>query len=128
MGVRAVKYLCLAYYDEKAFDAMSKPEFDAIVSKCLLTTRRSAAAVTWFSRPRLGLRERRPRYVPGTASPRSPTAFIETKEQVGGFFIIEARDLDEAIWWPRRIRRHTSASAWDGASRCDRLKDSSSRS
>ena len=23
--------------------------------------------------------------------------FIETKEQVGGFFIIEARDLDEAI-------------------------------
>ena len=23
--------------------------------------------------------------------------FVETKEQVGGFFIIEARDLDEAI-------------------------------
>ncbi len=30
-----MKYLCVAYYDdEKAFDAMPRPECDAIVSEC----------------------------------------------------------------------------------------------
>jgi hypothetical protein len=93
-----VKYLCLAFYDEKAFDALSKTELDAIVSKCgpydealrksghlivqaSLGPPRAAAIV----RPRNG----RPSMTDGP--------FAETKEQVGGFFIIEAKDLNEAI-------------------------------
>ena len=29
-----MKYLCLAYYDETKFDALSKTEVDALVSQC----------------------------------------------------------------------------------------------
>lgn len=29
-----MKYLCLAYYNEKEFDALSKTELDAIVDEC----------------------------------------------------------------------------------------------
>jgi hypothetical protein len=93
-----MKYLCLAYYDEKAFDALSKHELDAIVGKCpahdeaLRKTGRLVAQASLGSprsttvlRPRNG----KPMVTDGP--------FVETKEQVGGFFIIEARDLDEAI-------------------------------
>ena len=93
-----MKYLCLAYYDEKAFEALPKAEFDAIVGQCPAydeALRRSGRLVVQAS---LG-------------SPRSTTVlrpkngkplvtdgpFVETKEQVGGFFIIEAAALDEAI-------------------------------
>lgn len=93
-----MRYLCLAYYDEKKFDALSQTELDAIVSQCppydealrasghliasgsLQSTRTSTTV-----RPMSG----RVAIVDGP--------FAETKEQVGGFFIIEARDLEEAI-------------------------------
>ena len=33
-----MKYLCLAYYNEKAFDALSKTEIEALVSQCHFAT------------------------------------------------------------------------------------------
>jgi hypothetical protein len=103
-----MKYLCLAYYDEKKFAAMPKPEFEAIVSRCgphdaalrgsghlvahgSLEPARSSIVV----RPRSG-------QVSITDGP-----FTETKEQVGGFFIIEAQDLNEAI---RVASKHPAAN------------------
>jgi hypothetical protein len=102
-----VKYLCLAYYDEKAFDALSQAELDAIVSECPAyddRLRKSGRLVVQAS----------------LASPRASTVlrpkngkplvtdgpFVESKEQVGGFFIIEATDLDEAI----RVASHHPAA------------------
>jgi hypothetical protein len=102
-----MKYLCLAYYDEKKSDALSGPELDAIVNRCpaydaelrgsghlvaqgSLQSPRSSATV----RPRHGS-------VSVTDGP-----FAETKEQIGGFFIIEARDLNEAI---RVASKHPAA-------------------
>ena len=29
--------------------------------------------------------------------------FAETKEQVGGFYLIECADLDEAIGWAKKV-------------------------
>jgi hypothetical protein len=93
-----MKYLCLAYYDVPAFEALSGAELDAIVSRCPAydeALRRSGhlvvqaslgpAQATTTVRPRNG----RPAVTDGP--------FTETKEQVGGFFIIEAKDLNEAI-------------------------------
>jgi hypothetical protein len=102
-----MKYLCLAYYDEQRSDALSAAELDAIVSRCpaydtdlrtsghlvaqgSLQSPRSSATV----RPRHGI-------VSVTDGP-----FAETKEQIGGFFIIEARDLNEAI---RVASKHPAA-------------------
>ncbi len=36
--------------------------------------------------------------------------FAETKEQLGGYYVVECKDLDEAIDWARRIP-HASESA-----------------
>ena len=30
--------------------------------------------------------------------------YVETKEQIGGFYVVSAADLDEALPWPRRCR------------------------
>jgi hypothetical protein len=93
-----VKYLCLAYYDEKAFEALSKAEFDAIVGKCPAydeALRRSGRLVVQAS---LGSPRATTVLRPKNGKPLvTDGPFVETKEQVGGFFIIEAADLDEAI-------------------------------
>lgn len=102
-----MKYLCLAYYDEQAFEALPKPELDAIVSRCprydadlrasghlVLQASLGASRASVSVRPRQG----RPVVTDGP--------FAETKELVGGFFIIEARDLNEAI---RVASKHPAA-------------------
>jgi hypothetical protein len=100
-----MKYLCLAYGDRGKMDSLSKSELEAIGSDCqpyMEDLRKSGHLVSdeglsWEStivRPRGGK-------VSVTDGP-----FIETKEQVGGFFVIEARDLNEAI---RVASRHPAA-------------------
>jgi len=93
-----MKYLCLAYYDEKKCDALSEAELDAIGSECRPhdeALRKSGCLIAVGS---LG-----PTRASTSVRPRNGRAlvidgpFAETKEQVGSFFILEARDLDEAI-------------------------------
>jgi hypothetical protein len=92
-----MKFLCLGYYDEKKFDAMPKDEIDAIVRQChthdealrnsghlLMVASLAPPKASTSLRPRSG----KPSVTDGP--------FAETKEQIGAFFIIEARDLDEA--------------------------------
>jgi hypothetical protein len=93
-----MKYLCLAYYDEKRFAALAAEELDAIRSACaphdqalrasghLLTVASLAATRDTVSiRPQRGT----PRVTDGP--------YAETKEQLGSFFLIEAADRDEAV-------------------------------
>lgn len=93
-----MKYLCLAYYDEEKFEALSKTDLEAIESKCQAydeALRESGHLIVQASlQPPRSSTIVRPRNgkVSVTDGP-----FIETKEQVGGFFLIEARDLNEAI-------------------------------
>jgi hypothetical protein len=93
-----MKYLCLAYYDEKAFAALPEPEVDALVSRCPphdAALRASGHLVVQASlgasRESVSLRPR------GGKVTVIDGPFAETKELVGGFFIVEARDLNEAI-------------------------------
>ena len=44
--------------------------------------------------------------------------FVETKEALGGFYLIEAADLDEAIALAKRCRRRSAGS------RCGRCRSS----
>jgi hypothetical protein len=108
-----MKYLCLAYYDEKAFEALSKPEFDAIVGKCPAyddALRRSGRLVVQAS---LGSPRATTVLRPKNGKPLvTDGPYVETKEQVGGFFIIEAADLDEAI---RVASNHPAANLGERA-------------
>lgn len=92
-----MKFLCLAYYDEKKFGGLPKPEVDALVRQChthdealrasghmLLVASLAGTKDTASIRPRQGV----PTVTDGP--------YAETKEQIGAFFIVEARDLAEA--------------------------------
>ncbi|NLF11175.1 MAG: YciI family protein [Anaerolineaceae bacterium] len=93
-----MKYLCLAYQDEQRLDALSREEMDALIEETLAYNeelRRSghliAAEALQGVRTAVILRVRDGR-LSVTDGP-----FVETKEQLGGFFLINARDLNEAI-------------------------------
>lgn len=93
-----MKYLCLAYRDEQRLDALSREEMDALIEETLAYNeelRRSghliAAEALQGGRTAVILRVRDGR-LSVTDGP-----FAETKEQLGGFFLINARDLNEAI-------------------------------
>jgi hypothetical protein len=93
-----MKYLCLIYDEEKTIDAMSSSESEAFMGEYFAFTR--------------AIRESG-QYVAGEALQPVSTAttvrirngrmsttdgpFAETREQLGGFYLIEARDLNEAI-------------------------------
>ena len=108
-----MKYLCLAYYNEKAFEALPSAEVDALVSQCpgydealrnsghlVIQASLGSTRATATVRPRNG----KPMVTDGP--------FVETKEQVGGFFIIDARDLNEAI---RVASKHPAANIGEQA-------------
>ncbi|MEO7499664.1 MAG: YciI family protein [Casimicrobiaceae bacterium] len=102
-----MKYLCLARYDVAKSAAIPKADFDAIVSRCpqhdadlrasgrLVMSGSLGAPESWMAiRPREG----RPQVTDGP--------YAETKEIVGGFFIIEAQDLNDAV---RVASKHPAA-------------------
>jgi len=99
-----MKYLCMIYYDEKVLDALGPAEYEALVGEALAydeELRQSGHLVVAQALEPAGaaatVRTRNGR-VSATDGP-----FAETKEQVGGFILIEARDLNEAIQVAARI-------------------------
>jgi len=99
-----VRYLCLIYLDERALNALSRDEFDALVSEALdydETLRRSGHYVVSNALQSVQAATTI-RTLNGHAS-TTDGPFAETKEQLGGFVLIEARDLNEAIRVASRI-------------------------
>jgi len=94
----AMKYLCLIYDNEKNMSAMSRSDSEAFMGEYFVFTD--------------GIRKSG-HYVAGEALQPVQTAttvrirnakvsttdgpFAETKEQLGGFYLIEARDLNDAL-------------------------------
>lgn len=92
-----MKYLCLIYLDEAAMDALPAHEMDALNAGHLDLNdelRRSghflAAEALQPSREAARLRK-------GQRAAVTDGPFTESKELVAGFYLLEARDLDEAV-------------------------------
>ncbi len=100
-----MKYLCLAYEEQKKLDDLSRSEWDDLRQETLgyvetlrknghLLSTQALQSVQTAATVRV-----RSGQLSVTDGP-----FAETKEQLGGFFLIEARDLNEAIQvasrWP----------------------------
>jgi hypothetical protein len=93
----AMKFMFMIYHDENVLDAMPEKETQALVD----------SAIEYAEEI-----DRSGHYIASDALQRTPTArtiriqagkvstaagpFAETKEQLGGFFVIEAKDMDEA--------------------------------
>jgi len=99
-----MKYLCLVYNEDANLDALSDGELDGLVGECLTVDEELrkngyviASEALQPAQTATTVRVRNGR--------RSTTdgPFAETKEQLGGFFLIEARDLADAIQVAARI-------------------------
>ena len=93
-----MKYLCLVYAEEKKLEALSKGEFDALVDESL-----DYMDVLRESGHHIGSNALQPVRTATTVRIRGGKVFTtdgpfaETKEQLGGFFLIEASDLNDAL-------------------------------
>jgi hypothetical protein len=93
-----MKYICLGYVNESAWESLSPAERDACMSDCMafsedlkknghelgclgLQSARTASTLRWQNGK-----------VVVTDGP-----YAETKEQLGGLLVIEARDMEQAI-------------------------------
>jgi hypothetical protein len=99
-----MKYLCLIYDDEKNFATMSKSDLDTLMSEYFQFTESIKK-----SGHHLGGEALQPVHTATTVRVRNGKMsttdgpFAETKEQLGGFYFIEARDLNDAIQVAARI-------------------------
>ncbi len=109
-----MKYLCLAYYNPAEFAAMPPADMKALVSQCppkdaqLKATGQLRLSAS-LGEPSQGIRLQ-PR---GGKTQKIDGPFAETKELVGGFFIIEAANADEAV---KTASLHPAATLGEQAS------------
>ncbi len=93
-----MKYLCMIYQREAEIDALPQEEYDAIMSEVFEyrdELRRSGHYVT--SSPLESTETAVTVRVRNGNVNVTDGPFAETREQLGGFYLIEARDLNEAI-------------------------------
>jgi hypothetical protein len=91
-----MKYLCLGYGDKAKMDALPKEELKKILRECVphveeLNSYKGIIIHEALSWDVTTLRSSKGKVVV-TDGP-----FVETKEQIGSFFVFEARDREEAI-------------------------------
>jgi len=93
-----MKYLCLVFFDEKKHEALSEQELQELTDEALEydeVLRRGGHFIT--------ANALQPVHAASTVRVRNGKVlvtdgpFAETNEQIGGFIVIEANDLNEAI-------------------------------
>lgn len=99
-----MKYLCMVYYDENIINNMTSNEWKALNSECedcgqnlrdsgkMIGGNALHPSTTATS---LRIRDGKPLITDGP--------FAETKEQLAGFYLLDARDLNEAIQLASKI-------------------------
>ena len=92
-----MKFICLGYVDEKNFEKMSQSELTALVDECctyddVLRKNGHFLGGEALQSPRGAALRWQGDKVLVTDGP-----FAETKEQLGGILILEARDLEHAV-------------------------------
>jgi hypothetical protein len=99
-----MKYLCLIFYDEKVRNALSDDDSQALIDESRRSSeemRRSGHLLTAFpleqtySASTVRIRDGKMAVTDGP--------FTETREQIGGFVLLEASDLNQAIQLASRI-------------------------
>ena len=99
-----MKYICLVYLVEKEMDAMTKKEADTCTEESLAYDEVLQKAGHMIAAHALQPVEAATtiRVRNGKLS-TTDGPFAETKEQLGGFILIEARDLNDALQVAARI-------------------------
>jgi hypothetical protein len=99
-----MEYLLLIYSNEKTWEAMSQPEFQAIYGEYNAFTESIKKSGNYKGgNPLQPTTTATTVRVQGGKTLRTDGPFAETKEQLGGYYLVEAKDLDEAIALAARI-------------------------
>lgn len=99
-----MKYLALVYYNEQIMNSMSQQEWDQLNHECMACGDNLRESGHWIAGHALlpvetatTVRKRNGK-ISTTDGP-----FAETKEQLAGFYLLDARDLNEAIQLASKI-------------------------
>jgi hypothetical protein len=100
-----MKYLCLAYEEESKLNALSKSEWDSLRDETVTYVDELRSSGRLIStEPLQSVRTAATVRVRGGKVSITDGPFAETKETLGGFFLINASDLNDAIQvaskWP----------------------------
>ena len=93
-----MKYLCLAYEEERTLNALSKDEWDVLRVETLgYVEELQKSGHLIAAEPLQSVRTATTVRVRNDKLSITDGPFAETKETLGGFFLISATDLNEAI-------------------------------
>jgi hypothetical protein len=94
-----MKFVCLGYMDEKKWDAMSKDERDAMIEECFAYDDELRKHGHWVNGGAAlqSVRTAKTLRWKGDRLMVTDGPYAETKEQLGGLGVLEARDMNHAI-------------------------------
>lgn len=99
-----MKYLLLVFYDEKVRNGLSEPESQALIQEAIeFDNDLRANGHLIAAHPLEGVHAATTIRVQGGKAITVDGPFAETNEQIGGFLLVEARDLNEAIQIASRV-------------------------
>ena len=93
-----MKYICFGYYDKDKFDGMTESERNIMFDTCFEYDEHLRASGHWAGGEAL-----QPAETALTLSSRNGKVvttdgpYTETKEQLGGILVLEARDMNHAV-------------------------------
>jgi hypothetical protein len=93
-----MKFVCLGYLDESKWDTMSKSEQDAVMKECFAyddLLRKNGHFVAGEALQ--SVRAARTLRSKGGKILVTDGPFAETREQLGGLLVLEAKDMDQAV-------------------------------
>jgi hypothetical protein len=93
-----VKYLCFGYYDKGKFDGMTEAEQNAMFDKCFEYDDHLRASGHWAGGEALqGPETALTLSLKNGKVATTDGPYAETKEQIGGILVLEARDMNHAV-------------------------------
>ncbi len=94
----AMKYLCLVYVNEKKFEGFTEEDGNALIRESLAYDDVLRAGGHYITSNALdSVQSAATVRVENGAAVISDGPFAETKEHLGGFILVDARDLNDAI-------------------------------
>jgi hypothetical protein len=99
-----MRYLCLLYIAEDRLPERGTPEWGAVVAANVAATKAMAeAGVLVDSAPLYPVSSATTIRVDDRETLVTDGPYAELKEQLGGYYLLECADLDEALRWARTI-------------------------
>jgi hypothetical protein len=93
-----MKYICLGYYDKGKFDGMTEAERNAMFDACFeYDDHLRASGQSGFGEALQGPETALTLYWKDGKVATTDGPYAETKEQIGGIGVLEARDMNHAI-------------------------------